>query len=253
MLRFEPIVTACQYLLYNCPEAEEHLSYLDSRVDRKIQEEFQFGYFPGSDKLSLLIPLVGESLLNDLGLVQRREYQNSIYGSRITTSYFEYHQLIMPYKDLYGSAIGLVGRSLLSDDKRKNLAVPAKYKNTSFSKGNHMFGLFEAKQSILERDIVYVVEGQFDVIKGFEKGVKNIVGIGSSNLTFHQVSLLCRYTKNICLLLDNDEAGESGRKKIVEKYSRYANIINKLYIPKGYKDIDEYLKENDFDQLSYLF
>lgn len=253
MSGFEPIVSACKYLLYNCPEAEEHLAYLNSRIGADVQEKFEFGYFPGSEKLNLLIPLVGQEALTSLGMMQRKEYQDSVSASRVTISYFEYHQLIMPYKDLYGNVIGLVGRSLLADEERKQLTVQAKYKNTSFSKGNHMFGLFEAKQSILENDIVYVVEGQFDVIKCFEKGIKNVVAIGSSNLTFHQLSLLCRYTKNICLLLDNDEAGDSGRKKIYDKYSQYANIINKFRIPKGYKDIDEYLKENSFDQLNALF
>jgi len=253
MSNFERVFNACKYLLYNCPEAEDHLIYLNSRLNSCTQDKFQFGYFPGSDKLNLLIPLVGESVLKELGLIQQREYQSPVFGSKINISYFEYHQLIMPYKDLYGNIIGLVGRSLLGDDERKLLSVPAKYKNTSFSKGNHMFGLFEAKESILTKDMVYVVEGQFDVIKSFEKGITNIVAIGSSNMTFNQLSLLCRYTQNICLLLDNDEAGESGRKKIKEKYSRYANIIDKLYVPKGYKDIDEYLKENSFEDLNDLF
>jgi hypothetical protein len=54
-------------------------------------------------------------------------------------------------------------------------------------------------------------------------------------------------------LLDNDEAGNSGRKKIFDKYSKYANIINKFAIPKGYKDIDEYLKENSFEEICALF
>lgn len=252
MSDFNIVVDSCRYLLNNCPDAEDHLNYLNSRIDKDCQEKFKFGYFPGSSKIGLLTSLVGEDLLKKLGLIHDKEYHDSIHAGKILVSYFENHPLIMPYKDVYGNVVGLVGRSLLNDRDRKELKIPSKYKNTSFSKGNHLFGLYEAKESILERDLVYVVEGQFDVIKAFERGITNIVAVGSSNMTFQQVSLLCRYTNNILLLLDNDEAGESGRRKIYNKFSNYVNIISKFHLPMGYKDIDEYLKDNSFESLSFL-
>jgi len=133
------------------------------------------------------------------------------------------------------------------------LKIP-KYKNTSetnaFKKGNLLFGLYENKQSIIEKDCVYIVEGQFDVIKAVEKGFTNIVALGNSHMTSYQFSVISRYTDNIFLLLDNDEAGEKGRKRIVEKFGKLANIQN-FYLPESYKDIDEYFTKTGDESVSF--
>ena len=67
----------------------------------------------------------------------------------------------------------------------------------------------------------------------------------------YQFSLLTRYTNDIFLLLDNDEAGEKGRKKIISKFSKFANIHN-FYLPEPYKDIDEYLSQNSYESISFI-
>ena len=78
----------------------------------------------------------------------------------------------MPFRDPYGKVAALVGRSLLSEKERTEKKLP-KYKNTKpFLKGHNVFGLYENKQTILDKNSVYVVEGQFDVIKAVEKGLK---------------------------------------------------------------------------------
>ena len=111
-------------------------------------------------------------------------------------------------------------------------------------KGNFLFGLYESKQAILDADLVYVVEGQFDAIKAWERGIKNVVALGTSSMSVYQFSVITRYTNNIILLLDNDEGGQKGRSLITKKFGNLANIQN-WYIPKDYKDIDDYLtKEN---------
>jgi DNA primase len=98
---------------------------------------------------------------------------------------------------------------------------------------------------------VFLVEGQIDVIKAKEKGFDNILGIGSASLSIHQLSLITRYTSNIFLLLDSDEAGQKGRKRIIDKFSKYANIQN-FYLPNGYKDIDDYLKVVSYENMELL-
>ena len=49
------------------------------------------------------------------------------------------YNLVMPYRDVYGRIIGIVGRSILSDNERKNKNI-AKYKNTHFAKRSNLFG-----------------------------------------------------------------------------------------------------------------
>jgi DNA primase len=62
---------------------------------------------------------------------------------------------------------------------------------------------------------------------------------------------LLRYTNNIVLLLDNDEAGEKGRNLIINKFGKFANIQN-MYIPPSYKDIDEYIKSENITDVSQV-
>lgn len=250
MSTLDDIVSSCRYLLNNSPEAQEYLSYLNTRLSPEMQEEFGFGYFPGAKNLSLLTAFVGEDKLKEIKLLDEYTMRDSVSARLLYHCFFESHPLILPYKDVYGNIIALVGRTLLNDDERKYVQIP-KYKNTVFPKGNHLFGLYEAKQSILEKDSVYVVEGQFDVIKAREKGIYNIVALGNSNITAYQLSLICRYTKNIFLLLDNDAAGEKGRSNAIKKFGQLANLCS-IYLPLGYKDIDEYLKDHDSDSLTFV-
>jgi|SRR6185436_1694775 len=247
---YSKIIESCQFLLHNYPAAQECKYYLDSRLSLQSQHKFQFGYFPNLSNLSALVSLIGEDILKENKMFYSKEIKDSLYPRTINFSYFDDYPLIMPFKDAYGNIIAIVGRSLLSDAERKNKNI-SKYKNTVFTKGNYLFGIFENKQSIIKNNIVYIVEGQFDVIKAYEKGMYNVVGLGSSNMTAYQFSVISRYTNNIVLLLDNDEAGEKGRKRIMDKFSQYANIQN-FYLPDNYKDMDEFLSTNSYEDLSFI-
>lgn len=250
----DKIVESCRFLLNNFPEAQDTLTYLDGRLTKESQEKFQFGYFPDIHNLDALTSLVGEDELINDKLLFHKIIEDSLYPRTIKFCYFENYPLILPYRDVYGKVVALVGRSLLSEEERRERKI-AKYKNTQetsfFKKGNLLFGLYENKQSILDQNCVYIVEGQFDVIKASESGFNNVVALGNANMTAYQFSVISRYTDNIFLLLDNDEAGGKGRKRIVENFGNFANIRN-FYLPDGYKDIDEYLSKNSYDSLSFV-
>jgi len=248
----EKIVESCRFLLNSYPDARPSKSYLDSRLSDKSQELFQFGYFPGVQNMSVLTDLVGEEALAKEKLLFSKEIEDSLFPRKVQYCYFEDYPLVMPFKDPYGKVVGLVGRTLLPDKEQKEKGI-SKYKNTKFEKGNFLFGLYENKQSILDRGFVYIVEGQIDVIKASEVGLRNIVALGNSNMTSYQFSVISRYSNNIFLLLDNDEAGQKGRKRIVNKFGQFANIRN-FYLPDDYKDIDEYITKrgiSDQGELSF--
>jgi DNA primase len=240
-MTFDKIVESCRFLLNNYPGARESKAYLDSRLSETSQELFGFGYFPGIQNIALLSDLVGEDVLRKEKLLFTREIEDSLFPRKIKSCYFEEHPLILPFRDTHGQVVSLVGRSILDEEERSKLNIN-KYKNTQespvFKKGNLLFGLYENKQHILDRRCVYIVEGQFDVIKASEIGFKNIVALGTSNMSPYQFSVISRYSNNICLLLDNDESGNKGRKRISQKFGRFANIRN-FYLPDDYKDIDE--------------
>ena len=250
MVMFEKIVESCRFLLNNFPGAQGCRDYLNSRLNTESQELFQFGYFPGIENLQALTSLIGEDQLREAKLFYSKDIEDSLYPRTVNFCYFEEYPLILPFRDTYGKVVALVGRSLLNDAERKKKKI-SKYKNTIFTKGNFVFGLYENKQSIIDLDSVYIVEGQFDVIKAVEKGFTNIVALGSSDMSAYQFSVISRYTNNIFLLLDNDEAGEKGRKRAVDKYGKLANIRN-FYLPNDSKDIDEYLSHNSYESLSFI-
>ncbi len=232
-------VKACSQVLSGgfFPEIND---YLDSRLSKGLQETFEFGVFPTRENLAILFSFIEEMTLLDNNLIYiRNDYTNN---REYFCSPMEEHNLVLPYKDVSGKPIALVGRSLLKDEERKELGVP-KYKNTSFEKSKNLFGLYEGKSSIIEKNYVYIVEGQFDCIQAHSIGLKNIVALGSSSLSLEQITLLMRYTNNILLLLDNDAAGEEGRELAKSKYGKYCSIQDRK-IPTGFKDLDEMILSN---------
>lgn len=236
------VIKACQELLRS-PVGAAGESYLDERLSRVYQDKFQFGYFPENTNLYSLFSFIDEISLSDNNLL----YIKTDYSSNKEYFYspMEEHNLIMPYKDVLGRVIALVGRTLLTEESRKEKEL-AKYKNTSFEKSKHLFGLYEAKRSILDKNYVYLVEGQFDCIQAHAAGIENIVAVGSSSLSFEQFALLLRYTNRIHLLFDNDEAGDNGRENAKSKFGQYASFIDKR-VPVGFKDLDEYLRQISSD------
>jgi len=244
------IVHSCRFLLNHFPEAQVCREYLNSRLNYDSQELFRFGYFPAVNHLQALTDLVGEDALHKTKLLYHKNIADALSPRSVNISYFEHYPLVLPFRNAYGQIIALVGRTLLSENERKSLKL-SKYKNTIFRKGNVVFGLYENKDAILEKNCVYIVEGQFDVIKAVERGFRNIVALGSANMTSYQFSVISRYTNNMFLLLDNDEAGEKGRKRAMDRFGSLANICNS-YLPSEYKDIDEYLSEHDYQTLLAL-
>jgi DNA primase len=245
---YEELINLSKNLLLNLSSAEKCRKYLEPRLSKETIDKFDFGYFPNINELSIFIENIEFSKLESL--IYPKVIEDASGIKKIYLSYFDNYNLLIPFKNAYGLPIALVARTLLSEEERKCKNI-SKYKNTKFDKGNHLFGLFETKKNILDQDHVYVVEGQFDLLKGIEKGITNIVALGNSMMTNNQFSLLLRYTKNITLILDNDEAGKNGMEKIRNKFGKYANI-DYILLPDPYKDIDEFLSNYSKEELIYL-
>ncbi len=242
MNQLDIITDNCHFLLQNYPDAKQFREYLKARLSDESVKSFKIGYFPDANHIDILLREVDEETLLKLELLKKFNVTDSLCPRQVTKPFFEDHPIIIPYRDAYGNVVGFIGRTLLSEEDRKSRNL-IKYKNTDFKKGNHLFGLYESKQAILDCDCVYIVEGQFDVIKAHEIGFKNVVALGNSQMTPYQFALICRYTKNINLLLDNDHAGEKGRKFIKQKFSTLARIKD-FWIPEPYKDLDECITQN---------
>jgi DNA primase len=246
---YKRVIKVCNDLMLQSEYAIDVRNYFNSR-NISNDESFSFGYFPENIYLKDLIKHIPAEDLLDCGLIYMKVGFDSGHQQALYNGVLNNHNLIMPYKNLYGDIIGLVGRSILSDQERKDNCI-SKYKNTSLLKGVNLFGLNEAKSEILKRDSVIIVEGQFDCISCHNNGFKNTVALGGSAFTQFHYQLINRFTKNIFLLLDNDSAGNRETEKILQRYSNISNIIP-IPIPECYKDIDEYFKHSNDKSLLCL-
>src|SRR5690606_36859199 len=114
-------------------------------------------------------------------------------------------RVMFPIHNLTGRILGFGGRTLKTDKKSP------KYVNSPESEVYHksdvLYGLFFAKKPILDADNCYLVEGYADVLSMHQAGVETVVSSSGTSLTIGQVRLISRYTKNVTLLYDGDEAG----------------------------------------------
>ena len=112
---------------------------------------------------------------------------------------------MFPIRDVTGRTIAFGGRTLRSDKKI------AKYFNSPesplYHKGKVLFGLHLAKPAITKEDRVLLVEGYTDVMAMHQAGIENVVSSSGTALTVDQIKLIRRYTKNVTVLFDGDDAG----------------------------------------------
>ncbi|MDR1951158.1 MAG: DNA primase [Bacteroidales bacterium] len=115
-------------------------------------------------------------------------------------------RVMFPIHNLSGRTIAFGGRTLIADK-----AKAAKYVNSPesdiYSKSKVLYGLNFSKTAIVQQDVCLLVEGYTDVISLHQAGVENVVSSSGTSLTTEQIKLIARYTKNIVMLFDGDEAG----------------------------------------------
>lgn len=248
---YQIVQLACKELLHTHLLAEPARQYLQKRISLENQDTFDLGYFPDDENLDILFNKISENNLSKLGLIYPYHVQNGDHRVYINKSILSKHNIIMPYRDIYGNIKALIGRTFLSEIDRKAQKLQ-KYKYTRFSKSLYLFGLYQAKQSILQHNSVILVEGQIDCISCHQFGIHNVVALGGCILTKRQFQLLTRFTDQIYLLLDNDIEGKKAQDKIIKQYGRFATIKS-LTLPDPYKDVDEYLHDNHTEAISLIY
>lgn len=168
-----------------------------------IIKKFQLG-FSLSDRTSLSREALSHGYKEDYllltGLCYKREGGHELidrYSGRV----------IFPWFNVSGKVVAFGGRLLDSRTK----GVQQKYINSPdsdiFHKERELYGLFQAKRQISKEDLVYMVEGYTDVLAMHQCGIENVVANSGTALSKYQIRLLHRFTTNIVLLYDGDEAG----------------------------------------------
>lgn len=153
-------------------------------------------------------------------------------------------RIMFPIFDMYGAVVGFTGRVLVETEKSGG-----KYVNTPetpiYNKSSIVFALNFAKNIIKEKDLIVLVEGQMDVIACHQAGMENVVATSGTAMTEMQVRLLKRYSENMALAFDADNAGQNAAKRGIDIALAEGMNVKVIRIPEGKgKDPDECLKQN---------
>ena len=159
-------------------------------------------------------------------------------------------RVMFPIHSISGRVLGFGGRTLLSDKK------VAKYLNSPespiYHKSDVLYGIYQAKSSIIKNDTCYLVEGYTDVISLHQNGIENVVASSGTALTKGQINLIKRFTPNITVLYDGDAAGIKASFRGIDLILKEDMNVKVLTFPDGH-DPDSYSKEVTTTELkSYL-
>jgi len=177
------------------------LSYFKERgFSNETIRKFELGYSPDQWEAFTSKALkegYQQQFLEETGLSVKRD-NGSLYD--------RYRGRVMfPIHSFTGRVIAFGGRTLKND---KN--VP-KYVNSPeseiYHKSNILYGLYFAKKAIRDEDNCYLVEGYADVLSVHQAGIENVVASSGTSLTVEQIRLIGRFTKNLTILYDGDNAG----------------------------------------------
>ena len=150
------------------------------------------------------------------------------------------NRVMFPLINIHGKVIGFGGRAMPGDEKKGG-----KYINTSdtpvFKKSQNMYAMNFAKSFCSKQAIL--VEGNMDVIALHQAGFKNAVAALGTSFTEEQAKLLGRYTKEVVVTLDADDAGEKATERAMKILSSVGVEARILRLPEC-KDPDEFIKKN---------
>ena len=153
-------------------------------------------------------------------------------------------RVIFPWFNISGKVLGFGGRVL--DSRTKGIAQ--KYVNSPeseiYSKRKELYGIYQAKSAIVKKDNVYMVEGYTDVIAMHQCGLENVVANSGTALSEEQIRLLHRFTSNITLLYDGDEAGIKASIRGIDMLLAEGMNVKVLLLPDG-DDPDSFSRKHN--------
>lgn len=167
-------------------------------------------------------------------------------------------RVIFPILNSAGKVIAFGGRDLKGG--------LAKYINSPeseiYKKSNELYGIFQARAEIVKEDKCYLVEGYLDVIGMWQAGMRNTVASSGTALTDGQISLIHRFTNNITLIYDGDQAGIKAALRGIDMLLSHNMKVKVLLLPDGDdpdsfakkhtpEEFQEYLKEHETDIIRF--
>ncbi len=231
-----------RYLLKENEGRAIGLSYLKERgIGDDIIKNFELGFCPdGKDVFTQAAQREGYKMdfLEKTGLTVRRDnWVADRFAGRV----------MFPIHNVAGRVIAFGGR-ILKDDKKS-----AKYLNSPESEIYHksrvLYGIFQAKREIIRLDKCYLVEGYTDVLSLHHAGIENVVASSGTALTPDQIRLIKRFTPNVTIIYDGDEAGIKASLRGIDLVLEEGINVKVLLLPEG-EDPDSFARSMSASQLA---
>jgi len=213
------------------------LAYLRKRgLSKETITAFGLGYAPAG----------GHALVDHLrseGVSDEDMLKLGLANSGRDGLYDKFRDRVMfPIISTQDKVIGFGGRAIGD--------IKPKYLNSSeseiFLKKNNLFGLNLTKKEIDREGRAIIVEGYMDMISLYQNGVRNVAASLGTALTINQARLLCRYSKNIVLSYDSDQAGINAALRGIDVISAAGGKPKVMHVTDG-KDPDDFIRAHGKD------
>ena len=216
-------------------KSTEALDYLKNRkLDGEDIKNYKLGFAEKDDKKIIQYCKtnnISDADFKKLGLFS--EKGNFLFKNRI----------IFPITNFRSEVVGFGGRALAD--------FGPKYLNSSessiYKKNRTLYFLPNFLKDVKKHKFVIIVEGYFDVIAFNKLGFSNVASPSGTALTIQQLNQISKYTDEIYLCFDNDQAGVEATKRIVEIKNNIGKDLNiySILLPSKYKDISEFYESGE--------
>lgn len=216
---------AAEFFAKQLPSSKAEKYMQDRGFTADDLQNFQIGFAP-NDWTTFLAYATSKGYKQEAlqlgGLISRKEDR---FFDRFR------NRVMFPIKTITGNVVGFTGR-ILTDDKDQ-----AKYFNTPdtdfFKKGSLLYGIDTAKRYIAQKGFAILVEGNTDVMRWHQKGFRNTIATCGTAITEDHARLLLRFTHNITIVFDGDNAGQKAAQRGIEICTAQGLAVSVAILPKG--------------------
>ncbi len=213
--------------------------FTDETIDR-----FLLGYAP--DRWDGLLNFlkkkgISESTIEKSGLILKRQDASGYYD-RFRS------RVMFPIQSAGGTVIAFGGRTLKADESAKYINSP---ETAVYLKRKTLFGIYQAREAIIEKDSAILVEGYADLVALHQSGIRNAVASSGTALTIDQINYISRYTKNVYLVYDADNAGRDASLRGSDILLEQGMNVYIVELPSG-EDPDTFVLSNGAEEFMML-
>ena len=157
-------------------------------------------------------------------------------------------RVMFPIHSITGKVIGFGGRVLDARTKGVNVKYMNSPQSEIYDKSRSLYGIYQAKASIVKNDKCFLVEGYTDVLSMHQSGIENVVASNGTALTIEQIRLIKKFTSNITVLYDGDDAGIHAALRGIDMILAEGLNVKVLLLPDG-EDPDSFARNHSSSEL----